>query len=48
MITIFQHPYRKLWEVLKTISPTRTISIGLFDSQAKAEAYIKQLEGQTP
>jgi hypothetical protein len=45
MITITHQPHWGFWEVLKTVSPTRTISIGLFDSQAKAEAYVKQLKG---
>jgi hypothetical protein len=45
MITIAHQPYWKFWEVLKVVSPTRTISIGLFDSESKAEAYVKQLKG---
>jgi hypothetical protein len=44
MIKITHRPYWQFWEVLKVVSPTRTVSIGLFDSEAKAEAYVKQLK----
>jgi len=44
-IKIAHQPYWGFWEVLKVVSPTRTVSVGLFDSEAKAEAYVKQLKG---
>jgi hypothetical protein len=44
MIKIYHQPHWGFWEVLKVVSPSRTISIGIFDSEAKAEAYVKQLK----
>jgi hypothetical protein len=46
MIKIAYQPHWEFWEVLKIVSPTRTISIGLFENEAKAEAYAKQLKGK--
>jgi hypothetical protein len=43
MIKIAHQPHWGFWEVLKVVSPTRTVSIGLFDSEAKAEAYTSSL-----
>jgi hypothetical protein len=45
MFKIAHQPDWGFWEVLKVVSSTRTVSVGLFDSQAKAEAYIKQFKG---
>jgi hypothetical protein len=45
MIKIAHQPSWGFWGVLKIVPPTRTVSIGLFDSEAKAEAYVKQLKG---
>jgi hypothetical protein len=44
-VKIVHQPHWGFWEVLKIVSPTRTVSVGVFDSEAKAEAYIKQLKG---
>jgi hypothetical protein len=43
MLKIAHQPDWGFWEVLKVVSPTRTVSVGLFDSQAKAEAYTSSL-----
>jgi hypothetical protein len=45
MIKIAHQPSWGFWEVLKVVSSTRTVSIGIFDSEAKAETYAKQLKG---
>ena len=45
MIKITHRPHWGFWEVLKVVSPTRTVSIGIFNSEAKAEAYAKQHKG---
>jgi len=44
VIRIDHQPHWGFWEVLKVVSPSRTISIGIFDSETKAEAYVKQLK----